>query len=113
MEFSLGAILSRVMQEKERGDIWVGRKINKSRNTVLDMRNRQHMSTDVLMDLSRALEVDLFAYLSEELKARNGQTNFEGPKAEHFSYPQKQRFIVEVIDGKPSIKELGADEEVG
>jgi hypothetical protein len=87
------------MNSKDRGDTWLGGKVNRHRNTIVDMCKREHIATDMLMEVSIALDEDFFSYLSEELKRRTGKS-FGAPELNHFRPNKEQQILLTLVDGK-------------
>jgi hypothetical protein len=108
MGIHMGRILSLIMKDKARGDIWLGAQIHKARGTILDMRKRPHISSDLLLAASIALEVDLFRYLSQELERQTGKLP---PIAmdKHMVPPVVQRVMVTITDGEVKAKLMGPE----
>ena len=65
----IGKTILKKLKEKERSIAWLARQINcDDANLGRLLRNNRHIHSKPLYDISKALEVDLFVYYSEELK---------------------------------------------
>lgn len=62
----IGKLIKEELDRQERTPAWLARKINCERPNVYYIFRQQSINTDLLMQISRALNVDLFQYYSDE-----------------------------------------------
>ncbi len=62
----IGKLIKEELDRQERTPAWLARKINCERPNVYYIFRQQSINTDLLMQISRALNVDFFQYYSDE-----------------------------------------------
>lgn len=62
----IGNIIKEELDRQERTPTWLARKINCERTNVYYIFKQQSINTDMLMQISRALNVDFFRFYSDE-----------------------------------------------
>ena len=62
----IGKLIKEELDRQERTSAWLARKINCERPNVYYIFRQQSINTDLLMQISRALNVDFFQYYSDE-----------------------------------------------
>lgn len=62
----IGNLITEELERQERTPAWLARKINCERPNVYYIFRQQSINTDMLMQISRALNVDFFKYYSDE-----------------------------------------------
>lgn len=62
----IGNLIKSELERQERTPTWLARKINCERPNVYYIFSQQSINTDMLLLISRALNVDFFRYYSEE-----------------------------------------------
>ncbi len=62
----IGKLIKEELERQERTPTWLARKINCERPNVYYIFRQQSINTDLLMQISRALNFDFFSMFSEE-----------------------------------------------
>lgn len=62
----IGNLIKEELDRQERTPTWLARKINCERPNVYYIFRQQSINTDLLLQISRALNVDFFRYYSDE-----------------------------------------------
>ena len=69
----IGKIIEQELRRQERSVTWFSRKIHCDRRNVYDIFRRSSIDTDLLLLISRVLNVDLFFYYSVALQLTDNQ----------------------------------------
>lgn len=62
----IGELIKKELERQERTPTWLARKINCERPNVYYIFRQQSINTEMLMQISRALNVDFFRFYSDE-----------------------------------------------
>jgi len=64
----IGEIILKKLKEKERSVAWLARQVNcNDGNLGRQLKNSAHLHSELLLRISKALEIDFFAYYSQEI----------------------------------------------
>ena len=106
----IGNALTKAMEDRGLSDVWVSKGVNRHRNTVANAKQNSSMNTDLLYAFCVRIGVDLFKLFSDALEQEYGST-ISSPDESYGQFPEKQRYLVEIVDGRPTIKKLDIAEE--
>jgi predicted transcriptional regulator len=67
-DIDIGTLILDKLKENGQAVSWLAEKINSDRSNFYRILKRNHIDTKLLMDISRALNFDFFAYYSEHLQ---------------------------------------------
>jgi predicted transcriptional regulator len=73
-DIDIGTLILDKLKENGQAVSWLAKKVNTDRSNFYRILKRNHIDTDLLMDISRALNFDFFACYSEhfqKLKTEN------------------------------------------
>jgi len=67
----IGALILRKLKENGQAVSWLAEKVNSDRSNFYRILKRKHIDSQLLMDISRTLNLDFFACLSEHFRKSN------------------------------------------
>jgi len=67
----IGALILRKLKENGQAVSWLAEKVNSDRSNFYRILKRKHIDSQLLMDISRTLNFDFFACLSEHFRKSN------------------------------------------
>jgi hypothetical protein len=64
----IGNLILQELKEQERSIAWLAKKVHYSHNTLCKALKRDHLDSDLLLEISKELKYDFFAHYSVFLK---------------------------------------------
>lgn len=95
MEFEIGNIIKRELEKTGWSISQFAQQIRRDRTIVYHIFKRKVFDTDLLYDISMALNIDLFKYYSETLEQNNEIIRLHKTK-DLTSLPPKRKILLEV-----------------
>lgn len=65
----IGELIKQKLIEQERSGAWLARKINTSPSNISKILAKEHLDSELLLRISKAINYDLFAIYSQILKS--------------------------------------------
>ena len=72
-DLNIGALILQKLKENGQAVSWLAEKVNSDRSNFYRILKRKHIDSQLLMDISQALNFDFFACCSEQFRKANAK----------------------------------------